>query len=183
MPQVRTVVRREDRSGSRLVPTPRDGAASTPVAHGADGRSELFYVRMKKVPGPICRSFWHPVVEGHENIPTDGPAAITSNHLSVLDSAFTALAADRRVTFLARIEDVTPPGPGDVAEKTLDRGELLGIFFPEGAVPAGDQGEPETDAAGGDRHGVDPGTVRPAPGGPVRRTIRGLPGNRRSTLN
>ncbi|SNQ48071.1 1-acyl-sn-glycerol-3-phosphate acyltransferase [Frankia canadensis] len=114
---------------------------------------------MKKVLSPVCRAFWHPVVEGLENIPADGPAIIASNHLSALDSAFIALASDRRVTFLAKSEYFNTPGLRGLAGKlfvaatgqisvdrnnqrkagaalragvhALGQGELLGIF-PEG---------------------------------------------------
>ncbi|NKR98577.1 hypothetical protein GS473_18370 [Rhodococcus hoagii] len=51
-----------------------------------------------------------PKLEGAENIPTDGPAILASNHQAVLDSFFLPLRCPRRITFLAKSEYFTGPG-------------------------------------------------------------------------
>ncbi|MGB3676945.1 MAG: lysophospholipid acyltransferase family protein, partial [Candidatus Nanopelagicales bacterium] len=60
--------------------------------------------------GPILRLFNRPRIEGLENIPTDGPAILASNHLSITDWLFLPLMSPRRVTFLAKSEYFTTPG-------------------------------------------------------------------------
>ncbi|WP_235947107.1 lysophospholipid acyltransferase family protein [Candidatus Frankia alpina] len=159
MPQVQTLVGQVDIAVPQLVPAQRDSTIAAPAAHRADAWSRISYVCMKKVLSPICQAFWHPLVEGLENIPTDGPAIIASNHLSALDAVFLAVASDRRITFLAKSEYFTTPGLKGMAGKmfvaatgqiavdrgnrrkanaalqagagVLSRGDLLAIF-PEG---------------------------------------------------
>ncbi len=60
--------------------------------------------------GPLLRLLWRPWIEGRENIPTDRPAILASNHLSFCDSFFLPLLAPRKVTFLAKAEYFTTPG-------------------------------------------------------------------------
>ena len=60
--------------------------------------------------GPILRLIWRPWTEGRENIPSDGPAILASNHLSFSDSFFMPLMVPRKVTFLAKAEYFTTPG-------------------------------------------------------------------------
>jgi 1-acyl-sn-glycerol-3-phosphate acyltransferase len=107
----------------------------------------------------VFQAAWRPTVEGVENIPEQGAAILASNHLSVLDSAFLAMAVRRRITFLAKSEYFSTPGFKGRAQRlfvsatgqisvdrnnrrkasaalragagVLDRGELLGIY-PEG---------------------------------------------------
>jgi 1-acyl-sn-glycerol-3-phosphate acyltransferase len=51
---------------------------------------------------------WRPVVEGRENVPTDGPLILASNHLSFIDSIVIPLVVNnRRVVFLAKREYFT----------------------------------------------------------------------------
>src|SRR4051812_27209448 len=38
--------------------------------------------------GPLLRMLWRPWVQGAENVPSDRPAIIASNHLSFCDSFF-----------------------------------------------------------------------------------------------
>jgi 1-acyl-sn-glycerol-3-phosphate acyltransferase len=65
----------------------------------------VFYHFMKYVVlGPILKLLFRPWVEGMENIPTDGPAILASNHLSFSDSIFLPLMAPRRITFLAKAD-------------------------------------------------------------------------------
>jgi 1-acyl-sn-glycerol-3-phosphate acyltransferase len=60
--------------------------------------------------GPFLRGLWRPRVEGLQNIPSDGPAILASNHLSFSDSFFMPVMVPRKVTFLAKSEYFTTPG-------------------------------------------------------------------------
>lgn len=109
--------------------------------------------------GPLLWLLGRPKLEGGENIPTDGPAILASNHQAVLDSFFLPLRVSRRITFLAKSEYFTGTGPkgafqrwffsalgqvpidrtgADAAQdallagvRVLSSGKLLGIY-PEG---------------------------------------------------
>lgn len=52
--------------------------------------------------GPALRLLGRPKIIGRRNIPKRGPIILAANHLAVLDSFYLALAARRRVTFLAK---------------------------------------------------------------------------------
>lgn len=60
--------------------------------------------------GPLLWLLGRPKLEGGENIPTDGPAILASNHQAVLDSFFLPLRVGRRITFLAKSEYFTGTG-------------------------------------------------------------------------
>jgi 1-acyl-sn-glycerol-3-phosphate acyltransferase len=60
--------------------------------------------------GPLLRGLWRPWAEGLDNIPTDRPAILASNHLSFCDSFFMPVMVPRKVTFLAKAEYFTTPG-------------------------------------------------------------------------
>lgn len=109
--------------------------------------------------GPLLWLMGRPKIEGAENIPTDGPAILASNHKAVLDSFFLPLVVRRRITFLAKSEYFTGTGfkgrfqhwffsavgqvpidrtGADAAQdalnagvRVLSQGKLLGIY-PEG---------------------------------------------------
>jgi 1-acyl-sn-glycerol-3-phosphate acyltransferase len=53
---------------------------------------------------PLLRHVWRPRVSGLENVPSDGPVILASNHLSFIDSIVIPLTAPRRVRFLAKSE-------------------------------------------------------------------------------
>jgi len=120
----------------------------------------LFYWLLKWVfIGPLLKLVFRPRAEGAENVPSEGPAILASNHLSYADWLFMPLTLPRRVTFVAKAEYFTSPGikgwfqkkffsgAGQVpidrsgasaaegaltaAEKILAEGELFGIY-PEG---------------------------------------------------
>lgn len=120
----------------------------------------MLYWLMKKVfLGPPLRLVYRPWAEGVENIPTQGPAILAGNHLTVVDSFFVPLVLDRKVSFLAKSDYFTQPGikgwvkrrffagtgqvPVDrtggragvealeTVQRILARGELFGIY-PEG---------------------------------------------------
>jgi 1-acyl-sn-glycerol-3-phosphate acyltransferase len=127
---------------------------------GGRRRCGLFYWFLKWIAiGPLLRLVFRPQVEGAENVPTEGPAILASNHLSYADWLFMPLTLPRRVTFVAKAEYFNTPGikgwfqklffsgAGQVpidrsgasaaegalsaAKRILDAGELFGIY-PEG---------------------------------------------------
>ncbi|MDQ6873547.1 MAG: 1-acyl-sn-glycerol-3-phosphate acyltransferase [Actinomycetota bacterium] len=84
----------------------------------------MFYWIVKHLTlGPLLRLFFHPRVEGLENLPGEGAAILASNHLSFCDSVFLPLVVPRRVTFLAKSEYFTGRG----LKGTLVRWFLSGI--------------------------------------------------------
>ena len=120
----------------------------------------MFYWFLKWIAiGPLLRLVFRPQVEGAENVPSEGPAILASNHLSYADWLFMPLTLPRRVTFVAKAEYFNTPGikgwfqrmffsgSGQVpidrsgasaaegalsaAKKILAQGELFGIY-PEG---------------------------------------------------
>jgi 1-acyl-sn-glycerol-3-phosphate acyltransferase len=63
----------------------------------------LFYWILKYLAvGPLLRLVFRPWVEGEDNVPSEGPAILASNHMSFSDSFFMPLVIERRVTFLAK---------------------------------------------------------------------------------
>ncbi|PTW90381.1 1-acyl-sn-glycerol-3-phosphate acyltransferase [Microbacteriaceae bacterium MWH-Ta3] len=71
----------------------------------------MFYWIVKNlVLGPILTSAFRPWVKGLENVPTEGPAILASNHLSFVDSIFLPLVLNRPVVFLAKSDYFTGRG-------------------------------------------------------------------------
>lgn len=71
----------------------------------------MFYWIMKHiVVGPLLLGVFRPWIRGLDNIPTEGPVILASNHLSFVDSIFLPLVVDRRVVFLAKSEYFTGKG-------------------------------------------------------------------------
>ncbi len=120
----------------------------------------MYYKLFKHVLlGPGLKAYYHPWVEGLENVPQDGAAILASNHLSFSDSIFLPLVLKRKVVFLGKAEYFTGKGLKGAATRAfmegvgtipvhrgggrsseaalrtgmqvLDAGELLGIY-PEG---------------------------------------------------
>ncbi len=108
----------------------------------------------RHVLGPSCRLFWRFDVNGLDNVPSDGPAIMAPNHVSVIDSFFLPAVLDRRITYVGKAEYMDDwktkylfPALGmvpidrsggaasqaalDTAARILDAGELFGIY-PEG---------------------------------------------------
>ena len=80
----------------------------------------MFYWVVKAILTPILRTLFRPWVQGLENVPTDGPAILASNHLSFSDSIFLPLVVPRRITFLAKADYFTGTGV---------KGKLSKAFF------------------------------------------------------
>ncbi|MHB8511169.1 MAG: lysophospholipid acyltransferase family protein [Actinomycetota bacterium] len=63
----------------------------------------MFYWLMKHlVIGPPVKLAYRPWCEGLENVPTDGPVILASNHNSFLDSIFLPLSVPRTVVYLGK---------------------------------------------------------------------------------
>jgi 1-acyl-sn-glycerol-3-phosphate acyltransferase len=78
-------------------------------------------------------------VRGLRNVPGTGPVIIASNHLSFSDSIFMPLVVPRKVTFLAKSEYFTSPGPKGLLKKLT--------FIALGQVPVDRSGGRRSEAA------------------------------------
>ncbi|MCX6435099.1 MAG: lysophospholipid acyltransferase family protein [Actinomycetes bacterium] len=82
---------------------------------------------------------FRPKVKGLRNVPINGPVIIASNHLSFSDSIFMPLVLPRKVTFLAKSEYFTAPGPKGLLKKLT--------FIALGQVPVDRSGGRRSEAA------------------------------------
>jgi len=82
---------------------------------------------------------FRPRVKGLRNVPATGPLIIASNHLSFSDSIFMPLVVPRKVTFLAKSEYFTSPGPKGLLKKLT--------FIALGQVPVDRSGGRRSEAA------------------------------------
>ena len=82
---------------------------------------------------------FRPKVKGLRNVPSSGPLIIASNHLSFSDSIFMPLVVPRKVTFLAKSEYFTSPGPKGFIKKLT--------FIALGQVPVDRSGGRRSEAA------------------------------------
>jgi 1-acyl-sn-glycerol-3-phosphate acyltransferase len=115
----------------------------------------------------LSRFFFHPTVEGAENIPLSGPVLIAPIHRSNVDFAFTLFISPRKVFFMTKDSVFRAPLLGPLltrlgafpvtrdradreslrlAERVLRRGQAL-VLFPEGTRKEGDAVEPLRDGA------------------------------------
>ncbi len=104
----------------------------------------MFYWVLKWVfIGPVLKLIFRPEAEGTENVPVEGAAILASNHLSYSDWLFMPLTIPRRVTFVAKAEYFTTPGPKGWLQKTFFSGagqvpiDRSGGRASEGAITAG----------------------------------------------
>ncbi len=88
---------------------------------------------------PFLMLLFRPKVTGLRNVPSLGPVIIASNHLSFSDSIFMPLVVPRKVTFLAKSEYFTSPGPKGLLKKL--------IFIALGQVPVDRTGGRRSEAA------------------------------------
>ena len=96
-----------------LLGLPTWRAKNYPVAKlkGTIGGVRMAYFILKNfLLGPILKALFRPWVRGMENIPTNGPVILASNHLSFSDSIFLPLQSRRPVVFLAKSEYFTGKG-------------------------------------------------------------------------
>ena len=82
---------------------------------------------------------FRPKVKGLRHVPGTGPVIIASNHLSFSDSIFMPLVVPRKVTFLAKSEYFTSPGPKGLLKKLT--------FIALGQVPVDRSGGRRSEAA------------------------------------
>ncbi len=82
---------------------------------------------------------FRPKVKGLRQVPGTGPVIIASNHLSFSDSIFMPLVVPRKVTFLAKSEYFTSPGPKGLLKKLT--------FIALGQVPVDRSGGRRSEAA------------------------------------
>ena len=54
--------------------------------------------------GPLVRTIYRPKVDGVENVPTEGPVLLASNHRAALDTGVITFATPRQVKFLGKAE-------------------------------------------------------------------------------
>jgi 1-acyl-sn-glycerol-3-phosphate acyltransferase len=102
---------------------------------------------MNNLPYGILRAFltpflmvlFRPKVKGLRHGPGSGPVIIASNHLSFSDSIFMPLVVPRKVTFLAKSEYFTSPGPKGLLKKLT--------FIALGQVPVDRSGGRRSEAA------------------------------------
>jgi 1-acyl-sn-glycerol-3-phosphate acyltransferase len=88
---------------------------------------------------PFLMVLFRPKVSGLRNVPITGPVILASNHLSFSDSIFMPLVVPRKVTFLAKSEYFTAPGPKGLLKKLT--------FIALGQVPVDRSGGRRSEAA------------------------------------
>ena len=88
---------------------------------------------------PFLMLLFRPKVKGLRHVPSSGPVIIASNHLSFSDSIFMPLVVPRKVTFLAKSEYFTSPGPKGLLKKLT--------FIALGQVPVDRSGGRRSEAA------------------------------------
>lgn len=88
---------------------------------------------------PFLMVLFRPKVTGLRNVPVTGPVILASNHLSFSDSIFMPLVVPRKVTFLAKSEYFTAPGPKGLLKKLT--------FVALGQVPVDRSGGRRSEAA------------------------------------
>jgi 1-acyl-sn-glycerol-3-phosphate acyltransferase len=64
----------------------------------------VFHTFMTRVVAPVLRALFRPRVEGLENVPSDGPLIVASNHLSFIDSFIIPMSVPRPVTYIAKAD-------------------------------------------------------------------------------
>ena len=83
----------------------------------------MFYWFLKFIAlGPVLKLVFRPRADGVENVPTEGPAILASNHLSYADWLFMPLVVPRKVSFVAKAEYFTSPGIKGWLQKTFFSG-------------------------------------------------------------
>lgn len=99
----------------------------------------MAYRLLKAILMPLLTLLFRPKVRGLAHVPHNGPLIIASNHLSFSDSIFMPLVVPRKVTFLAKSEYFTSPGPKGLLKKLT--------FIALGQVPVDRSGGRRSEAA------------------------------------
>ena len=141
----------------------------------------FYYVLKYVILGPLLRLLFRPRIEGLEHIPEEGAAIVAGNHLSFSDHFLMPAILKRRITFLAKAEYFTGPGPQGPADRRLlpqrraDPGGPLRQGGGPGGDPRGARGAGQGRAAG-HLPGGHPLARRPALQGQGRRRRDGAQG-------
>ena len=101
--------------------------------------NNLPYGTLRAFLTPFLMILFRPKVKGLRHVPGSGPVIIASNHLSFSDSIFMPLVVPRKVTFLAKSEYFTSPGPKGLLKKLT--------FIALGQVPVDRSGGRRSEAA------------------------------------
>jgi 1-acyl-sn-glycerol-3-phosphate acyltransferase len=101
--------------------------------------NDLPYGALRAFLTPFLMLAFRPKVRGLRNVPAKGAVIIASNHLSFSDSIFMPLVVPRKVTFLAKSEYFTSPGPKGLLKKLT--------FIALGQVPVDRSGGRRSEAA------------------------------------
>ncbi|MCE2647327.1 MAG: 1-acyl-sn-glycerol-3-phosphate acyltransferase [Streptomycetaceae bacterium] len=101
--------------------------------------NNLPYGALRAFLTPFLMLAFRPKVRGLRNVPAKGPLIIASNHLSFSDSIFMPMVVPRKVTFLAKSEYFTSPGPKGLLKKLT--------FIALGQVPVDRSGGRRSEAA------------------------------------
>jgi len=100
----------------------------------------LFYFLMRHVlGGPILKLWFRPWTKGVENVPSEGPAILASNHLAVIDSFVLPLVLERQIKFLGKADYFTGRG----VKGRLVAGFMRGV----GTIPVDRGGGKASEAA------------------------------------
>jgi 1-acyl-sn-glycerol-3-phosphate acyltransferase len=137
--------------------------------------NNLPYGTLRAFLTPFLMLLFRPKVKGLRNVPATGPVILASNHLSFSDSIFMPLVVPRKVTFLAKSEYFTSPGPKGLLKKLT--------FIALGQVPVDRSGGRRSEAAlitglevlaGGNSLGIYPEGTR-SPDGRLYKGESGAP--------
>uniref|UniRef100_UPI00404B89BE lysophospholipid acyltransferase family protein n=1 Tax=Candidatus Planktophila sp. TaxID=2175601 RepID=UPI00404B89BE len=101
--------------------------------------NNLPYGALRAFLTPFLMLAFRPKVRGLRNVPAKGPLISASNHLSFSDSIFMPMVVPRKVTFLAKSEYFTSPGPKGLLKKLT--------FIALGQVPVDRSGGRRSEAA------------------------------------
>lgn len=81
----------------------------------------VFYSAVHTLVTPAVMAYLRPRVTGRENVPSEGPFLVASNHLALVDSFIIPVIAPRQVRFIAKDEYWKRKGPiGWVQKKFFD---------------------------------------------------------------